>query len=77
MHISCKDRHGPNSQKSYTNVLYKSPGECSDDAKASTSSKSKKSSSTPIKFTGNVRNDGLTGEFSGMNFPHCKEMNKV
>lgn len=28
-------------------------------------------------FYGNVRNDGMTGEFSGMNYPHSREMLKV
>ncbi|XP_066947324.1 recQ-like DNA helicase blm-1 [Macrobrachium rosenbergii] len=33
--------------------------------------------STKGHFHGNVRNDGATGEFSGMNYAHTKEMLKV
>ena len=56
--------------KNYTRPLYKTPTK-------------EQEQDTPLKtpegvrFSGNVRNDGITGEFSGMNYPHCKEMLKV
>ncbi len=56
-------------EKDYTKAVYMTP--------------SKMNQSCPMKasngacFSGNVRNDGITGEFSGMNYPHSKEMLKV
>ncbi|XP_042204924.1 Bloom syndrome protein homolog isoform X2 [Homarus americanus] len=32
---------------------------------------------TNRRFHGNVRNDGATGEFSGMNYPHTRELLKI
>ncbi|KAK8726686.1 hypothetical protein OTU49_009995 [Cherax quadricarinatus] len=32
---------------------------------------------TKARFHGNVQNDGATGEFSGMNYPHTREMLKI
>lgn len=55
-------------EKNYTKAIYKSPN------KEETPSVLPP---TAARFTGNVRNDGVTGEFSGMNYPHCKEMLKV
>ena len=55
-------------EKNYSKAIYKSPD------------KEQTSSMNPpgaARFTGNVKNDGVTGEFSGMNYPHCKEMLKV
>ncbi|XP_068228588.1 recQ-like DNA helicase Blm [Palaemon carinicauda] len=40
-------------------------------------SQSKGVQNTQGRFHGNVKNDGATGEFSGMNYPHTKEMLKV
>lgn len=28
-------------------------------------------------FTGNYKNDGISGEFDGLNYPHSREMLKV
>jgi len=29
------------------------------------------------KFTGNYKNDGISGEFNGLTYPHSQEMLKV
>ena len=73
-------RHGPNNQKNYTNVLYKStttPVKPVASKAATSSSSAKQQKESPVKFQGNVLNDGPTGEFSGMNYPHTKEMLKI
>lgn len=56
-------------EKDYTNVVYKSPTTGTQASPMKTSS--------GAQFCGDVRNDGITGEFSGMNYPHCKDMLKV
>lgn len=55
----------------YTKVIYKTP------KKNATPSPKKKGMETQARFHGNIKNDGLTGEFSGMNYPHTREMLKV
>ncbi|XP_063864598.1 recQ-like DNA helicase BLM isoform X1 [Scylla paramamosain] len=55
-------------EKNYTKAIYKSPN------KEQIPSLNEPGAA---RFTGNVRNDGVTGEFSGMNYPHCKEMLKI
>ncbi|XP_050687187.1 recQ-like DNA helicase Blm isoform X2 [Eriocheir sinensis] len=56
-------------EKDYTNVVYKSPTTGTQASPMKTSS--------GAQFCGDVRNDGITGEFSGMNYPHCKKMLKI
>ncbi|XP_076043264.1 Bloom syndrome helicase isoform X2 [Oratosquilla oratoria] len=57
---------GPDNQVDYTGALYKSNITPSKGTAAQTTN--------TANFHGNVRNDGATGEFSSMNYPHCKEM---
>lgn len=42
-----------------------------------TRSKSETSSVEYGKFTGNYKNDGISGEFDGSTYSHSKEMSKV
>lgn len=64
-------RYLENGNIDYTKVMYKTP------KKNGTPSPKKKGSETQARFHGNIKNDGLTGEFSGMNYPHTREMLKI
>ncbi|XP_018016782.1 uncharacterized protein LOC108673454 [Hyalella azteca] len=72
--------HGPDNQINYTNVLYKeSPMKAFNKPTSKTAATPEKRCPptavvSPVRFHGNVRNDGPTGEFSGMNYPHTKLM---
>ncbi|XP_045112964.1 Bloom syndrome protein homolog isoform X2 [Portunus trituberculatus] len=66
--VKATDKTFISKEKNYTKAIYKSPN------KEQTPSMIPPGSA---RFTGNVRNDGVTGEFSGMNYPHCKEMLKI
>ncbi|KAK4316622.1 hypothetical protein Pmani_012240 [Petrolisthes manimaculis] len=60
----------------YSRVLYETPRKTnpSNPSKTTQSSPTKKDTNTnKARFHGNIRNDGITGEFSGMNYPHTKE----
>ncbi|XP_042866090.1 Bloom syndrome protein homolog isoform X3 [Penaeus japonicus] len=64
-------RYLDNGNIDYTKVIYKTP------KKNATPSPKKKGMETQARFHGNIKNDGLTGEFSGMNYPHTREMLKI
>lgn len=56
-------------ETNYTNVVYNTP--------TKGGQVSPKKTASDVQFCGNVRNDGVTGEFSSMNYPHSREMLKV
>ncbi|XP_047475252.1 Bloom syndrome protein homolog isoform X2 [Penaeus chinensis] len=64
-------RYSDNGNIDYTKVMYKTS------KKNDTPSPKKRGSETQGRFHGNVQNDGVTGEFSGMNYPHTREMLKI
>ncbi|CAL4100970.1 unnamed protein product, partial [Meganyctiphanes norvegica] len=70
-----------NNELNYNRVLYKTPikGNSSPSASGSDckTDGTNKQVTPKARFHGNVRNDGATGEFSGMNYPHTREMLKI
>ncbi|XP_069186238.1 recQ-like DNA helicase BLM isoform X1 [Procambarus clarkii] len=60
--LASRARKGTDKEIDYSKVVCKTPT---------------KESDTKGRFHGNVKNDGATGEFSSMNYPHTKEMLKI
>ncbi|XP_071549733.1 recQ-like DNA helicase Blm [Panulirus ornatus] len=69
MSLASRVRQGENSID-YTKVLYKTPTKVD-------KAPPQRMNDTKGRFHGSVRNDGATGEFSGMNYPHSREMLKI